>query len=413
MKFRSVPLLAIAGSLALLVGLLVPQERSLGPGGLSTSEARTIPQAGAVQLATNAERLAEVPAQAMLPLLPPDSVASMHPVERAVALGRVLASRVFPSHSDGLWIRERLVQTPVQPRPVRVVERWDGHPSLQQPVCLSREMFLADQLIVKASSGASTEALGQALEAGGMRVDQAIAEGVYTVCLPQANLDAVPAALAFLAQHPDLVGYAEPDGVGFGGSLPNDTHFALQWGLNNTGQAGGTPGVDVAAPFLWGSLSSAAGVVVAVLDSGLNFAHPDLQGISWIDPTEIPNDGIDNSGSGRIDDYRGWDFVNNDNDPTDDHGHGSNVTGIIAANRNNAVGIAGMLDGVQILVLKILNASNSGSTSNLIAATTYARQRGVPIMNLSLQSYPYNSTLFNEFTACETAGILLSICAGN
>ncbi len=72
-----------------------------------------------------------------------------------------------------------------------------------------------------------------------------------------------------------------------------------------------------------------------------------------------------------------------------------------------------MLAGARILVCKILNASNSGLTSNLIAATTYARQRNVPVMNLSLQSYPYDSTLDAAFTACQSAGIVLSICAGN
>jgi subtilisin family serine protease len=154
-------------------------------------------------------------------------------------------------------------------------------------------------------------------------------------------------------------------------------------------------------------------VVIAVLDSGLNFTHPDLLGIAWQNPGEIPGDGVDNDGNGRIDDVNGWDFTNADNDPTDDHGHGSNVSGIIAANRNNGVGIGGMIGGVKILVCKILNASNSGLTSDLIAATTYARQRGVPIMNMSLQNYPFSTSLNSEFTACQSAGVVLSICAGN
>lgn len=102
-----------------------------------------------------------------------------------------------------------------------------------------------------------------------------------------------------------------------------------------------------------------------------------------------------------------------DNNPTDDQAHGSHVTGIIAANRGNRVGVAGILGGVRILVCKILNSSNSGTTSNLIAATAYARQRGVPVMNLSLQNYPFSTTLSTEFTACEAAGILLVACAGN
>jgi subtilisin family serine protease len=106
-------------------------------------------------------------------------------------------------------------------------------------------------------------------------------------------------------------------------------------------------------------------------------------------------------------------FVSSNNNPADDHGDGSNVTGIIAATRNNGVGIAGVLSNFRVVVCKILNASNGGTTSSLIAATNYARRLGVSVMNLSLQNYPFSSTLANEFTACQNAGILLSICAGN
>jgi subtilisin family serine protease len=274
-------------------------------------------------------------------------------------------------------------------------------------------MFLADQLIVKTARGLSENVIAQRFEASGMKIEAVLGERLVAVRLPDPGLDAVPSALAFLAAHPELAESAEPDGVGFGGGTPNDPSFSQQWGFHNTGLLGGTVDADVDAPEFWDIVDSTPGIVVAVLDSGLNYTHPDLQGIAWINPGEIAGDGIDNDSSGRIDDINGWDFVNSDNDPTDDHGHGSNVTGIIAANRGNATGIAGMLKGVRILACKILNSSNSGTTSNLIAGVTYARQRGVPVMNLSLQSYPFSSTLNTEFTACQTAGILLSICAGN
>ena len=97
----------------------------------------------------------------------------------------------------------------------------------------------------------------------------------------------------------------------------------------------------------------------------------------------------------------------------DDLGHGSHVTGIIAATRNNGQGIAGLISDVKIMVCKILNASNSGTTSNLIAATNYSRLRGARIMNMSLQNYPYSTSLSAAFDVCEAAGVLLSVCAGN
>ena len=353
------------------------------------------------------------PPAPVAPLIALDSPGSSHPVERAPASGIILDSRIEKTGVAHQWIRTRLAKTEVQQRLVRVVELWKVDPITLQATSLSREMFLADQLILKAAPGIKELQLRRSLAALDMFLDSPIADGVFPVRLGEASLDAVPQALKVLARHPELAESAEPDGIGFGGGTPNDAQFSEQWGLHNTGQLSGTVDVDVDAPEFWDIIGSTPGIVIAVLDSGLNFTHPDLQNSAWINLSEISGDGIDNDSSGKVDDMNGWDFVNNDNTPTDDHGHGSNVTGIIAANRNNSVGIAGMLSGVQILVCKILNSSNSGTTSNLIAAVTYARLRGVTIMNLSLQNYPYSSTLNTEFTACESTGILVSICAGN
>lgn len=346
-------------------------------------------------------------------LIGPDSATSLHPVERAVANGLILDTRMERTNTENRWMRVRLVRTEVQPRLVRVVELWQFDLITRQATCLSREMFLADQLILKSARGVNEVELRQRLESEGLFIDGRIADGTFIVRLEKSDLDAMPEALQFLARHPEFAESAEPDGVGFGGGTPNDTRFSEQWGLHNTGQLSGAVDADVDGPEFWDIIESTPGIVIAVLDSGLNLTHPDLQNIAWINPGEISGDGIDNDLSGKTDDINGWDFVNNDNNPTDDHGHGSNVTGIIAANRNNGQGIAGMLSGARILVCKILNASNSGLTSNLIAATTYARQRNVPVMNLSLQNYPFSNTLNTEFTACQSDGIALCICAGN
>ena len=274
-------------------------------------------------------------------------------------------------------------------------------------------MYLADQLIARLEHGVTIRELADRLQSLKMRVQEEIADGVVTLRLASAELNAVPQAMKEANSLSDLVRFVEPDGVGFGAGVPNDPNFIDQWGLNNTGQSSGVVDADVDAPEFWDIMQQAKGIVIAVLDSGLNYTHPDLQGIAWVNPGEISGDGLDNDASGKVDDVKGWDFVNADNDPTDDHGHGSNVTGIIAASRDNGIGISGLIGGVKILACKILNSGNSGSTSNLIAATTYARARGVRIMNLSLQSYPYSGTLDSEFTACQSSGILLSICAGN
>ena len=398
----------LAGGLV-LCSIAAPPVRpsALSPEGASSgTRTHALPQAHA----------AEVPEERGLEWfagnVPADSRNSSHPVERAVALGDLLESRSEVVEAGKVWQRLRTFQTGIQPRPVRVVERWewmeDGGVR-----CTGRDMFLADQLIVALAAGADRDMVERLLLEAGMTVDRKISAELFTVRLASAALDAIPQAIGFLEAYPGQVAIAEPDGVGFGAGIPSDSSFGNQWGHHNTGQSGGTVDADVDAPEFWDIIGSAPGIVVAVLDSGLNFGHPDLQNLSWTNPGEVAGDGIDNDGNGKVDDIDGWDFVANDNDPDDDHGHGSNVTGILAATRNNAKGIAGMIGGVKIVVCKILNSSNSGLTSDLIAAVGYSRQHGVPLMNLSLQNYPLNATLSNEFNACQSAGILLSICAGN
>lgn len=343
-------------------------------------------------------------------ILPIDSPASDHPVEQAVAKSRVLDERRESLPGGGL-LRTRLVKASFRKDLLRVEEEW--RMEAQGWTCYRRDMYLADQLILKTRPNVTLSALQVALKTLGMDFGAFIAPDTFTVRLREATLDAMPRALAALTANGGIVESAEADGVGFGAAVATDPNFTDQWGLQNTGQSGGTAEADVNATGLWDIMATVSGVTVAALDSGFNFTHPDLQGVAWTNPGEIAGDGIDNDGDGYIDDVNGWDFTNNDNDPTDDHGHGSNVSGIIAANRNNGEGISGTIGGVKIMVCKVLDSTNHGTESALLSAVTYARLQGVPIMNLSLQFYPFSTALSNEFNACQTAGILMCICAGN
>ena len=200
----------------------------------------------------------------------------------------------------------------------------------------------------------------------------------------------VPGLAIAIAKTPG-VAFAEPDRLADLDIIPNDPFFNLQWGLHNTGQTGGTPDADVDAPEAWdietGSPQVVAAAIVAVIDNGFDMTHEDL--ISNIRVNALdPPDGTDNDLNGYIDDTVGWDFVNDDNNPTDDvnDGHGTHVAGIVAAAGNNGVGVTGASWASKIMTLK---AGSGGSLplSAIIEAIIYATDNGADIISMSFGSY--------------------------
>ena len=281
---------------------------------------------------------------------------------------------------------------------------------------VAEEAVVADQLLVTLQHDVAPTALAAALTAEGIHIREKMT-GSHTLLLqlPEHDLDSVDRARARLELRGDLFRSVDPNGIGFGATT--DPRFGAQWALQNTGQNGGAIGADVNATGLWSIVSSAPKVLVAVLDSGVDFSHEDLGGTVWTNPGEIAGNGMDDDGNGYIDDVNGWDFVGfmgvEDSNPADDQNHGSHVTGIIAARRDNGLGIAGLADPVAILPLKILDATNTGADSDLIAALDYARLVGACVMNLSLQNYGFSGSLQNAIDATEAAGIVICVAAGN
>ncbi|MCP5030046.1 MAG: S8 family serine peptidase [Actinomycetia bacterium] len=168
----------------------------------------------------------------------------------------------------------------------------------------------------------------------------------------------------------------------------NDPYYSDQWSLENVG----TEGVAGADVDFEGAIQATdgAGVVVAVVDTGVDFGHPDLLANRWENPGETScTDGVDNDANGFIDDCHGWDFA--DGDPTgydpSTHWHGTHVAGTIAAEANNGVGIAGLAPGVQIMDLRVMG--NSGTSASIVAAAIrYAVDNGARVVNLSLGTQP-------------------------
>jgi len=214
------------------------------------------------------------------------------------------------------------------------------------------------------------------------------------------------------------VAYASPDTVLSLQAMPNDPSFTQLWGMNNTGQTGGTADADIDAPEAWNLATGSPGVVVGVIDTGVDYTHPDLAANIWTNPGEIAGNAIDDDGNGFIDDIHGYDFVNNDGDPMDDHYHGTHVSGTIAGVGNNGVGVTGVNWNAGIMGLKFLDSSGNGSSSNAIRAINYAtmmHNRGVNIhlTNNSWGDGGFEQSLRDAIQAAGTAGMLFIAAAGN
>jgi putative cell wall-binding protein len=166
----------------------------------------------------------------------------------------------------------------------------------------------------------------------------------------------------------------------------------------------------------WG-LTTGGKTVVAVLDTGLQWNHPDLQGIVAYNTGEIgsgkESNGRDDDGNGKVDDWRGWDFVSNDNNPSEDNAHGTWVSGIIAATENNGVGVAGVSWSDKVLPVKIMNAAGTGDTSDLVAGIDYAVKRGADVINMSIAGFPYSQAVQDAVNRAWASGAILVASAGN
>jgi len=302
--------------------------------------------------------------------------------------------------------------------------------------------------------------------------------GLYEVNLSKGTT----VAQALAAYHAEKgVLEAEPDYQLKVSAVPNDPLLSQQWNLNNTGQNGGTPGADIHAQQAWDVTTGSPNIVVAVMDTGIDYNNPDLYQNIWINQAEIPNywytksspssgydkivykseiktatPGVitfadlnnpankglvwDNNGDGRIDagdllrplsqggwqsgstkdgdtahpdDFFGWNFVTNTNNPLDDNGHGTNVAGILGATGDNGLGVAGVDWNVQIMPIKFIGSNGSGSISAFIQGLNYAVQHGAKITNNSWEGAPYSQALSDAIQNAQQHGQIFVAAAGN
>jgi subtilisin family serine protease len=216
------------------------------------------------------------------------------------------------------------------------------------------------------------------------------------------------------------VEYAQPNYIyHLHSTTPNDPSFSGLWGLHNTGQlVGGISGTfdaDIDAPEAWSINTGSPSVIVAVVDSGVDYNHPDISGNIWDNSGETVNY-TDSDLNGYIDDIRGWDFVDNDNDPIDLHSHGTHVSGTIGAVGNNGLGIAGVAWTTKIMPVRVFDAQGRATTANMVLGFDYAVANGAKIINFSGGGQPggaADQAAKDSISAANYAGVLMVISAGN
>ncbi len=278
-----------------------------------------------------------------------------------------------------------------------------------------RPAYVPGELLVKykASVRTATSAHFQSrLGVSVLRVFDGI--GVDHVRLPAGMR--VGQALDIYRKDPG-VEYAEPNYYRYAAASPDDTYFDRLWGLHNTGQAvngtSGTQDADIDAPEAWDTATGSSGIVVAVIDSGVDYNHPDLANNIWSNSDETEGNSVDDDGNGYVDDIRGWDFVDNDNDPIDPNGHGTHVAGTIAAEGNNDLGIVGVCWIAKIMPLRALDAVGVGTVAQEIEAINYAKDNGAHVINASLAGPDVSRLEEDAIESATSAGILFVAGAGN
>ncbi|GAB4536033.1 MAG: hypothetical protein Fur0020_03780 [Thermodesulfovibrionia bacterium] len=292
--------------------------------------------------------------------------------------------------------------------------------------------YVKGEVIVKFKSGTSMSVMSgvhQRVGAVSMRASSLV-PGLEHVKLTKGV--SVEDAIIQYMSDPN-VEYAEPNYILHTLNTPNDTYFRNQWALDNTGQyANGKPDADIDAPEAWEAWEVSQGsrnIIIAVTDTGIDYNHPDLHGNIWHNSGETNcEDNVDNDGNGYRDDCTGWDFTrcewfneagecettkSEDNDPMDEHGHGTHVAGIIGAVGNNGDGVTGVMWNVKLMPLRFLNSQGGGTTIDAIHAIEYAVANGARVINASWGGYDYSLSLYNAISSANNSGVLFIAAAGN
>lgn len=249
------------------------------------------------------------------------------------------------------------------------------------------------------TSGAATRSIVGARDGARVQANLEGGDVVVTAAAGQSVAD-----LAASLKRDSRVAYAEPNYIVRSlNTQANDPYFAdgSTWGTTR-----------VRSPLAWAT-NRGEGAVVAVLDSGTTLSHPDLMSSNWTNPAETPNNGADDDNNGFVDDYYGADWIGRDGTPNDEAGHGTHVSGTIAARHNNGIGIAGVAPGSTVMPLKFLDGNGAGNVGDAIAAIEYAVANGADVINASWGGPAYSAPLEAAIRRAGDAGVVFVAAAGN
>jgi subtilisin family serine protease len=245
--------------------------------------------------------------------------------------------------------------------------------------------------------------------------DGTVLDNFYILYAP--NESDIPSLVLEYMSCPD-VEYAEPNQKVTLFGIPNDENFSKQWYLNNIGQVfldweghnySGIPDSDIDAPEAWEMETGSPDVVIAIIDTGVDYMHPDLEANIWNNDDEIPDNGIDDDNNGYIDDIRGWNFLADDNDPKDYYGHGTMCAGIAAAVTNNKIGVAGICHNCKIMPI----IGGIFDLVNVVKSIRYAANNGADIISMSFGIKRWSFLVKNTIDYAFNKGVFLCAAAGN